>query len=234
LVGLFFGSPEMKPYISNVLDDYPAQKEGAEKGDLILSINGEKMSTSDDVLLKLELVTKGKDITLEIEKPNGDTKVYTLKPKKITEDGNTYYRLGVNLTDEVNKGFGAAINYAFTKFTSIFRTMWKTVSGLITGLIGLQSLAGPVGIYSIVEEGTKAGLEPVLNLVIFLSVNIGFINLLPFPAFDGGRVLFLIIEKIKGSKVNSKVENIIHAVGFGLLLLLMILITIQDIIKLLR
>ena len=103
---------------------------------------------------------------------------------------------------------------------------------MFTGKLSVNNLSGPVGIYSLVGEQRAAGLASILYLVAYLSINVGVINLLPFPAFDGGKILFLIIEKIKGSKVNPKVENIIHTIGFVLLMLLMLYVTIHDIIRL--
>ena len=103
---------------------------------------------------------------------------------------------------------------------------------LITGNLGLNSLAGPVGIFGIVGTAADAGIWSVLSLIALLSVNVGFINLLPIPAFDGGRLLFIIIEKIKGKPVDPKLENTIHAVGLFLLMALMLLITYNDIIRL--
>ena len=102
---------------------------------------------------------------------------------------------------------------------------------LFTGELGLSSLSGPIGIYNVVGESAKAGFVNVIYLIGYLSVNVGFINILPIPAFDGGRLLFLIIEKIKGSPVNPKVENTIHGVGFALLMLLMLVVTWNDIIR---
>ena len=96
----------------------------------------------------------------------------------------------------------------------------------------MHALSGPVGIYKVVDEGKKAGIASIIYIIAFLSMNVGLINVLPFPAFDGGRVLFLIIEKIKGSPVNSKIENAFHTVGFILLMILMIYITYRDILKL--
>jgi len=84
----------------------------------------------------------------------------------------------------------------------------------------------------VVDDQAKAGFENIIYLIAFLSINVGVINLIPLPAFDGGRILFLIIEKIKGSPINPKIENIIHNVGFILLMALMIYITFHDIIKL--
>ena len=93
-------------------------------------------------------------------------------------------------------------------------------------------MSGPVGIYSIVGETAKTGFISLLHLVVALSVNVGFLNLIPFPAFDGGRLLFLIIEKIKGSPVSPKVENTIHSIGFVLLMILILVITCNDVFKL--
>ena len=91
--------------------------------------------------------------------------------------------------------------------------------------------AGQVG-STVVGESAQAGFINLVYLTGFISLNVGFMNLLPIPALDGGRLLFLIIEKIKGSKVDPKVENIIHSVGFGLLMLLMVVITFNDILRL--
>ena len=110
--------------------------------------------------------------------------------------------------------------------------MGITVAYLFTGGISLNQLSGPVGIYSVVGESSKAGFQNILYLVAFLSINVGFINLLPLPAFDGGHILFLIIEKVKGSPVKPELEEKIHGIGMMLLLLLMVIITINDIIKL--
>jgi regulator of sigma E protease len=232
IIGLFYGAPELKPYIGEAIDNYPAQAAGLEKGDLILSINGEAMPTSDDVLMKLQLVKGGSTLSFRVQKENGKVETYKITPKKEVSDDTTSYKYGMIFTDDVNHGLGAAAGFAVGKFASIFKTMYQVIANLVTGHLGLKNLAGPVGIYNIVGEEAQAGFESIIYLVAFLSINIGFVNLLPIPAFDGGRLLFLIIEKIKGSRVNPKVENIIHAIGFVLLLLLMLLITIQDISRL--
>lgn len=232
IIGLFYGAPELKPYIGETVDNYPAEIAGVEEGDLIVSINGKQMTTSDDVLLELQLVKSGSPLTFKVQKENGETQIYKISPKKVVDNNTTSYKFGITFTDKINYGLGSAIEFAVGKFISIFKTMFQVIANLITGNLGLKNLSGPVGIYNIVGEEAKAGFESIIYLVSYLSINIGFINLLPFPAFDGGRLLFLIIEKIKGSRVNPKVENIIHAVGFVLLMLLMILITIQDISRL--
>ena len=91
--------------------------------------------------------------------------------------------------------------------------MIVTIKALFTGRVSVNSLSGPVGIYSIVGESSKAGIANILYLVAFLSINVGFINLLPFPAFDGGHILFIIIEKLRGKPVSPELENKIHTIG---------------------
>ena len=110
--------------------------------------------------------------------------------------------------------------------------MLLVIVNLFTGRLGLSSMSGPVGIFNVIGESAKAGFINLVYLVGFISLNVGFINLLPLPALDGGRIMFLIIEKIKGSKVDVKVENTIHTIGFVLLMILMVVITFNDILKL--
>ena len=111
--------------------------------------------------------------------------------------------------------------------------MFITLKYLFTGKVGINQLSGPVGIYTIVDSQAKEGVEALLYLVAYLSINVGIINLLPFPAFDGGRILFLFIEKIFNKPVPKKVENIIHTIGFMLIIGLLVYITIMDIGRLL-
>ena len=93
-------------------------------------------------------------------------------------------------------------------------------------------LSGPVGIYSVINMYAHSQFSNLVALLSLICINVGFINILPLPAFDGGHVLFIIIEKIKGSRVDPKIENMIHNVGFILLMILMVLVTYNDIIKL--
>ena len=109
----------------------------------------------------------------------------------------------------------------------LFTTIWY----LLTGVLTIKAFSGPVGIYTLVGESRKAGLINLVYLTGYLSLNVGFMNFLPIPAMDGGRLFFLLIEKIKGSPVNQKFENTVHTVGLALLMLFMIYITFQDIIR---
>lgn len=231
-VAIIWGSPSYKPIISETTKNYPAYEAGLRKGDKILTINNHKISTLDDVSLYLTLANPKNKTTIEVMTKSGTTKEYEVKPKKETKKGTTTYKYGIGLKSTKKYGFVNSVKYTVVKTESLFKQMWITVESLFTGGVKVNQLSGPVGIYSIVGEQSKAGLSSILYLMAFLSINVGFINLIPFPAFDGGHILFIVIEKIKGSPVSSKTENMIHTIGLFLLMALMVYITFNDILKL--
>ena len=110
--------------------------------------------------------------------------------------------------------------------------MGTTLKYLFTGHLGVNDLSGPVGIYEVVDEQAQYGIDSLLYLLAYLSINVGIMNLIPFPAFDGGHILFLLIEKIRRKPVSSNVEATITGIGFICLILLMIYVTCHDVINL--
>ena len=232
IIGLFFGSTSMKPVITTAEKGYPAYEAGISAGDVVKEINGHKISYVDDITLYLAVSDPTKNTTIKVEKENGSIETYKFKPMKVKENGQEVYRYGIGMKQEKQHGFVNALVYTGKKTASIFKQMAITVSYLFTGGIKLSQLSGPVGIYSVVGEQSKAGIASILYLVAFLSINVGFINLLPLPAFDGGHILFIIIEKIKGSPVDSELEGKIHTIGLMLLMLLMVVVTVNDILRL--
>ncbi len=232
IVGLVDGAPQNKALIGEVTKDMPAYAAGLEEGDQVLTLNGRNTNTSDKLTLQLQ-VFMGKPITLEVKR-NGELKEVKLKPVEVKEDGKISYKYGFKMNDEVEYGLLPSLKYAFTKTFSLIYQMIFIVFYLITGQLDLGSLSGPVGIYSVVDTAASNGLMSLLYLTAYISINVGFINFLPLPAFDGGRILFLIIEKIKGKPVDQRLENTIHTIGMFLLLALMILITYNDVIRLIK
>lgn len=233
LQALIYGSSEQKSIVGYAPEGYPISEAGIEVGDKIIKLNGYKVNTWDKMTLVLNLKYDSDTYEFVVEKASGEIKTYNITPKVETdEDGNESLVFGIGVGDTVYKGVGNSLKYAFTKLGSIISTMYIIIGSLFTGKLGLSSLSGPVGMYTVVGESAKIGFQSIMYLTAYLSVNLAVINILPFPAFDGGRVLFVIIEAIKGSKVDPKVENIFHTVGFILLMLLMVYITIQDIIRL--
>ena len=229
--GLIWGSDSMDPVITEVVKDSPMEKAGAKEGDVIVSVNGKKTNTWD--MAQIELLLKDSDNIYDIEVKRGDKKeILHVSPETVTEEKVERKVYGIKVSDKKEYGFFAAVKFAFKKFATVYHTMIRTISGLITGKISLKSLSGPVGIYSVVSDSAKSGIKYVIYLMAFLSINLGFVNILPFPAFDGGHVLFVIIELIRRKPVNKKVESIFHLIGFILIFLLMIIVTIQDVIRL--
>lgn len=229
---LVYGAVSTKPYIGEVAEGYPAFDSGIESGDLLLSLDGEKVKSWDSGLVKLQ-TTKGKAVVFEVEKSDGSIEKYEIEPIKETDDdGNVSYKFGISTMYEKEYGFLSSVKYAFNKTFSLFGSMWDTLKYLFTGKVGVNQLSGPVGIYSVVDSQAEQGLEAILYLVAYLSINVGIINLLPFPAFDGGRILFLFIEKIFKKPISKKTENIINSIGFYMIIALLVYVTLNDIIRL--
>ncbi|MBP3635208.1 MAG: RIP metalloprotease RseP [Bacilli bacterium] len=228
IMGLIYGTQSASNELSSIPKDGSLYEAGARDGEIITSINGQKVKNYDDISTYLALVETGEKINLTIKNDSNKEKTYVVKPKK-EEDGKYYYGISVKVENE--KGFIPALKYAKDKFISIYKSMIIVIKSLFTGVLGLDSLSGPVGIYSVVGA-VKDSFQMILYLTAYLSINIGFMNLIPFPAFDGGRVLFLIIEKIKGSRISPKVENTINGIGFIFLMILMVVVTVKDIFKL--
>ena len=203
---------------------------GLKKGYVIKEIDDIEITNFDTLLTTLDSIDKKFELTVEDE--DGKEKEFTINVKEKKEDTSLGFSYGFYLKGEQEKGFIAAIKYAFIKFFSTIEQMIFTVFYLITGKISLSMMSGPVGIYNIVGTVSSSGFSSVISLLCLICINVGFINLLPFPAFDGCHILFIIIEKLKGSRVNPKVENMIHTIGFILLMILMVFITFNDIIKL--
>lgn len=233
--GLIWGSSEQKSYIGYVQENSAIEEAGIEVGDRVISINGVKTNTWDKIQVALALKQKDDSYEFVIKKEDGTKKTYNVTPKEEKqEDGTETKVFGLGAGETLNKGFIKSIKYAFLKFYSVMSSMALIIVKLITGKLSLSSLSGPVGMYTVVGSvfNTSQVVQNLLFLTAYLSVNLGFINVLPFPAFDGGRILFVIIEKIKGSPVKPEVENWFHTIGFILLMILMIVITYQDILRL--
>ena len=164
---------------------------------------------------------------------DGNKRTVIVKPNTIkNKDGNKSYVVGIGIDNTVRRGFVSSITYAGETTVSLYKLMLTTIKQLFTGGVSAKDLSGPVGIYSIVDSQAKQGFQNIMYLTAYLSTNVGVINLLPFPAFDGGRVLFLIIEKIRRKPVPAKTEAMVNNIGFMLLMLLMVYVTFNDILRL--
>lgn len=232
VMALIYGSTSTKPIVANVSEDYPAYEAGIREGDTVLSINGNKVSSFSEMQLYIQ-TSDGENLEIVLKDTDGNKRTVNLVPKVVTDDeGNKNYVVGIGLDTTVRKGFVNSLDYAVSTMGSLCKLILITLKELIFGRVSVKDLSGPVGIYTVVDEQAKLGFQNIMYLTAYLSVNVGVINLIPFPAFDGGRVVFLIIEKIRRKPIKAKTEAMVNSIGFILLMLLMVVVTLNDIIKL--
>jgi len=237
---LIFGASLTTLEVSGIKEDYPTYKAGMRNGDVILAVDGEGVSTWTQARLKISTVKVGNDIDFKVKHKDGTIEVINVVPREVenttcsdddSECPKTYeYGVGSKLVEK--SGFIGSIEYAFIETKNIILSMGTTLKYLFTGKFGMNDLSGPVGIYEVVDEQSQYGIASLLYLLAYLSINVGVMNLIPFPAFDGGHILFLLIEKVRGKPVSPNVEATITGIGFICLILLMVFVTFNDVIRL--
>ena len=230
---LIWGHREQRSYIGFVPEGLPAAEAGIREGDRVLSINGHRINNWDRLQTVLHLRNDSGIFTFVVLTPEGEETTHEVTPNvEVDEDGNERNVFGIGSSPTMHRGFGASLSFAWSRLWTTISTMVFTIGSLITGNLSLSALSGPVGMHGIVGDSARVGISALIALTAFLSINLGVINLLPFPAVDGGRIVFIGIEAITGKKVNQKFENIMHLVGFALLMLLMLYVTVMDIFRL--
>ena len=201
-------------------------------GDRITAINGNSVHIKRDV--SFELAQNGGEEAEITFKRNGEKITKTFMPMKQTaEDGTEYYLVGFNVRiDDIS--IGGVLRETFFQTVWMVKTIFISLGMLFSGEAGVGDLSGPVGVVSAMNTVAKNGLLEFLFFAAFLAVNIGVMNLLPIPALDGGRTLFVIFEMIFRKPVPRDKEGIIHFIGFALLILLMLYATYNDIIRIFK
>ncbi|AKM82002.1 TPA: hypothetical protein DD449_02895 [Candidatus Berkelbacteria bacterium] len=223
------GQKDSKVMIAYVQKDSPAEKAGITNGTILNGFD----STTD--LQKYTQEHIGQSVVFSTEKQNQS------KDLNVTLSADKEAPLGVGIISitKVKQGFFQAFGTSVKETGLVIKTFFVFIYDILrniftTGHTGPEgeSVSGPVGLFNFTSEAIKIGWIYVLQLVILLSINLGIINILPFPALDGGKVLFLALEGIFRKKViRQEVENWIHMIGFALLIILMIAITYRDIIR---
>ncbi|HKM04700.1 MAG TPA: RIP metalloprotease RseP [Lachnospiraceae bacterium] len=226
-----------KPVLGDVMEGYPAEAAGMQSGDKIISMNGEKVYLYREVSL-VSMMNEGENITI-VYKRNGE-KIKTIITPKYDEETDRFY-IGFQGFGTYEKGNAIdIIKNAYFEVRYTIKMTYKSLFMLIKGQASVKELSGPVGIAQIVGEvyeeaasvSFKAIVLNMLNIAILLSANIGVVNLLPLPALDGGRLVFMIIELFRGKPISAEKEGMVHFVGFVLLMLLMVFVMYNDISRL--
>ena len=220
--------PLIPPTVGEVLPESPAEIAGLKKGDTIISIDDIKIDSWTNIVdtlnrpgidseKSLAIVIKREDILLDIE----------LAPKLNDQTGKFYIGITV-IEEEMSYPFWEAVGLGAEKTVSLISQTLKFLGSLFVGNIGADNLGGPVMITKMVGAAVEHGLTDFIFLLCFISIQLGIFNLLPFPVLDGGHILFLILEKIKGSPLSVKFRQTAQTVGFALLFTLIIYVTVQD------
>ncbi len=225
--------------ITSVLPNSPAEKAGLKAGDKIthLAVKGDSTETpSTESVQYFVRRHANESIEVSFERVK-EKKIVSIIPEINKESKNPMIGISMDVIGKLKLPFHKAI-YEGLKLS--WNLVISTVHGFYTlihdGLSGhgsLSSVTGPIGIVGVVGDAAHFGFIYLLSFTALISINLAVINLIPFPALDGGRLLFLLIEKIKGSRINPKVANTANMIGFGLLMILMVVITYHDIVKLL-
>lgn len=216
------------PEISKVMEASGAEEVGLQPGDEIVKINGARVETFTEVQFELSRY-KGGSVDVEYLR-NGETHNVSVVPK---QDKDGRYIIGFEAKIE-KLDFGGRLYHAWHYSLFYGKAILVSLFDLVTGNVGMEAMSGPVGIVSEIGKSAQMGWESLFGLAALITINLGLFNLLPLPALDGGRVLFVLVEIITRKKIPADKEGLIHFIGFVLLIGLMLFATWQDIVRLIK
>lgn len=228
------GASSMRDFriqVINVRSESPAQKAGLQSGDIITSISGQTFTAISGIQQYVG-VREGTALAVEIQR-NGSSLSMNISPQKLGSNGPVGFGVGLvalaTISYPIHIAFWESVKTTGVLVKSIFVTLGSAFKKR-----EFDGFVGPVGIAEHAAQAAKLGISYLLNLMALISVSLAIFNVLPIPALDGGRILFAIIEKVRGRTLKAEVENTIHFVGFALLLLLLVLVTVRDVGNILR
>ncbi|MEH2947036.1 RIP metalloprotease RseP [Sporofaciens sp. JLR.KK001] len=222
-----------KPVVSGVEEGYLAAEAGIQAGDTIVKMGGKRIHLFREVSVYNQF-HQGEEVAVTYRR-NGEEKTVTLTPKEDKELG--YERLGISSSGYEKANLLTALQYGVYVERFWINTTLESLKMLVTGKVGIDQLSGPVGIVDVVDDSYKesrsygfmAVLAQLLYIAILISANLGVMNLLPLPALDGGRLVFLFVEAVRRKRVPPEKEGYVHLVGIACLMILMVFVMFNDI-----
>ena len=224
------------PVATEVVDGGAAQEAGLQPGDRILALNGSKIHLFEEIQLFC-MTYRGGEVTVQYER-DGVKGTTTLTPQYDESAG--YYMVGIMNADFVEMSGLNSFRYAWYEMRYCVKMTWKSLEMLVQGQVSRQDVAGPVGIavnvvgktYETAKDyGWQSVLLSMLNITLMLTVNLGILNLLPVPALDGGRLVFLLWEAITHRPVPPEKEGIVHFIGLMFFMVLMVFLLFNDLVN---
>lgn len=207
-----------------------SQQSGLAVGDKILRVDGRRIYSTYDLSYAFTGVEDG-SVDLVVKRSGQNTELKNVKFATETVDDTTFLSVDFWVKGE-EKTFVNYLRYTVNTSISYGRVVWFSLIDLIGGKFGINAVSGPVGVTAAIGTVAKSGLENLLPIMALITINLGIFNLLPIPALDGGRILFIVFEIIFRKPVPQKYEALVHGVGFALLIAFMLLVTAKDIISL--
>ncbi len=219
--------------VAAFLDDATSINYGLQIDDKIVAVEGVKTHTGNEVVyeityqgdkpLDLTVIRNGEKLVIE------DVVFPTVEENGVTLGNYDMLFYGIS---EADRSFSIIISHTFWRTYSTAKMVWDSLADLIGGRFGLDAISGPIGMTELVGSALATGWESLLYLWVIISVNLGVMNLLPLPALDGGRLMFLLWEAVTRKPVNKTIESYINAAGLLILMVFMLIITFKDIFKL--
>ena len=212
--------------IDTVQNNSPALEAGIQSGDEIISIDGNSVEKWSD--LTTYLTTK--DSKVEVGLLRDGTELTLVSETRKADDGTDRYVIGI--TPKISHNVFTAAGNGCKSAWNMTKTMYYSIKMLVAGEVSTKEITGPVGMVTLVSDTSKYGLGYFASLLALISLNLAIVNMLPLPALDGGRILFVIIRRITGKMISDQLEGTIHGAGLILLFGFMIFVTWNDITRL--
>jgi regulator of sigma E protease len=233
IIGIGQGTPVEEAKLGEIHEDTAAEEAGLLSQDEIINIEGTPISTWEGFTeIVRENPSEELEMTIIRDGEELDVLVTPAEVEGMNEQGETIYFGQIGVTAAFEKSVFGTLTYGFEQTYETTKMILTNLLMLVTGQVSIELLSGPVGIYDATDQIVQTGFWNFMLWTAMLSINLGVINLVPLPALDGGRLLFVGIEALRGKPIPAEKEGLFHFVGFALLMLLMIVVTWNDIQRL--
>jgi len=224
-LGLLQGTPVDKPILGQLTEDGAAIQAGLHEGDIVREVDNEQVSSWNEIV-EIIRAHPEEEIPFVVER-NGELLEISVTPKAQQLEDQTIGIIGVY--GPVEKSVIPSLKHGVMETFMWTKEILLGLGKLITGQFSIDMLSGPVGIYVSTDTVVQSGIYYVMKWAAILSINLGIVNLLPLPALDGGRLVFFAVEAVRGKPIDKQKEGMVHFIGFALLMLLMLVVTWNDI-----